>query len=300
MRNCSALVSELCAGAKLTHEACDLVPRTEGAPLRLEIELAPPAQAPGSTSTKADCPKEQETSLLVEVAERTWSDVERARAEEALRESEGRARLLLAELRHRVRNILAMIRSLVTRTASEEMSAFDYAQHLAGRLDAVARTQAILTSRPGEGIEIEDLVREELLAQAPAEDRFHLEGPAVLLSPKAAEVLTLAVHELATNSIKYGSLGADGELSITWDVEQRDAEKWLTLVWEESGVENSGSASGCGFGTELITKRVPYELGGTGTIEFEGDGMRAIIAFPLRDMGSILETGSMTRQEQRA
>jgi two-component sensor histidine kinase len=180
------------------------------------------------------------------------------------------------------------------------MSAYDYAQHLAGRLDAMARTQSIITRSPSEGIEIEDLVREELLAQAPAEDRFHLEGPAVLLSPKAAEVLTLAVHELATNSIKYGSLGAEGELSVTWGVEERDAEDWLALVWEEAGVENSGPAARHGFGTELITKRVPYELEGTGMIEIESRGMRATIAFPLRDIGSILETGSATRQEQRA
>ena len=214
--------------------------------------------------------------------------------------SEQRQKLLLAELQHRVRNILAMIRSVLTRNASEEMSAYDYAQHLAGRLDSMARTQAILTRRPGEGIEIEDLIREELLAQVPAEDRFQLEGPAVMLSPKAAEVLTLAMHELATNSIKYGSLGADGELSITWDIEKRDAEMWLTLAWQEAGVEIAGPLSRRSFGTELITKRVPYELEGTGNIEFEANAMRATIAFPLRSTGSILETGSISGQEQRA
>jgi two-component sensor histidine kinase len=119
------------------------------------------------------------------------------------------------------------------------------------------------------------------------------------LSPKAAELLTLAVHELATNSIKYGSLGDEGRLSIAWEVEARDAEEWLTLVWAETGVESSGKPSRRGFGTELITRRIPYELQGTGEIEFDATGMQATIAFPLRSTGSILETGSMAVQEQR-
>jgi len=75
---------------------------------------------------------------------------------------------------------------------------------------------------------------------------------------------------------------------------------WLTLAWQEAGVEIAGPLSRRGFGTELITKRVPYELEGTGNIEFEANAMRATIAFPLRSTGSILETGSISGQEQRA
>lgn len=203
-----------------------------------------------------------------------------------------RQRLLLAELQHRVRNILAMIRSVARRTAETSDTVREYAQHLEGRIDAMARTQAILTREPGSAVDLEGIVQSELLSVAAQEDKVWCEGPAVCLEPKAAEILTLAIHELVTNAVKYGAFSQPaGQLEIRWEVEDRGADDWLVFTWEEARVEGVLLDGREGFGTELITRRVPYELGGSGTYELRPGGIRTVIECPLRGGSSILETG---------
>src|SRR3712207_3391741 len=105
-----------------------------------------------------------------------------------------------------------------------------------------------------------------MLAQTAADGKYALYGPPAHLSPHAAEVLTLALHELATNSVKYGALGqTDGRITINWEVEGDEEQPRLHLVWHETGLRNEvaqgagvGNANEAGFGTELITRRVPY------------------------------------------
>lgn len=204
-----------------------------------------------------------------------------------------RQRLLLAELQHRVRNILAMIRSVARRTAETSDTVREYAQHLEGRIDAMARTQAILTREPGSAVDLEGIVQSELLSVVAQEDKVWCEGPAVCLEPKAAEILTLAIHELVTNAVKYGAFSQPaGQLEIRWEVEDRGADEWLVFTWEEARVEGVLLDGREGFGTELITRRVPYELGGSGTYELRPGGIRTVIECPLRGGSSILETGA--------
>ncbi len=218
----------------------------------------------------------------------TFTDVDDLRA---LQDRQG---VLLAELQHRVRNILAVIRSIAARTAESTETAEDYAMHLEGRLASLARTQVLLTRAPGSGVDLELMVREELLAQAAQADQIEVEGPDIGLSPKAAEILTLAVHELATNAAKYGALSAStGMVKVSWEVQPGDEEDMLTLRWSETGVRVAATAPRReGFGTELIQERVPYELDGRGEIEFLPGGVRAVISFPLRRGGSVLQTGA--------
>ncbi len=199
---------------------------------------------------------------------------------------------LLAELQHRVRNILAVTRSIVRRSADAERSVEDYIQHLEGRISALARTQVMLTRHPGAGVDLEDMVRDELLVQAASEDQFSIDGPDVELSPKAAEVLTLAVHELATNATKYGAFSRDGgTLDLSWTVERRDGCDWLLMHWQEHGVSILESAPRRqGFGTELIARRIPYELKGHGSFELKPGGVVCRIEFPLIPGESILQT----------
>jgi two-component sensor histidine kinase len=222
---------------------------------------------------------------MAEVAERTWAAVERARAER-------RQNLLLAELQHRVRNILATVRSIIQRSAQTSDTLEDLSMHLEGRIDSMARAQVVLSRNPGGGVDLEDLVREELLSQLVAERQVSVDGPEVRLSPKAAEVLNLAIHELATNSIKYGSLkDTNGRIAIAWTVTQRGVDPWLRFAWIESGVRVLGTAPRReGFGSELITRRVPYELGGHATLELKPGGIHCIVEVPLVHHESILET----------
>lgn len=213
-----------------------------------------------------------------------------------LRILQQRQEVLLAELQHRVRNILAVIRSMVSRTAASHTSVSEYAERLEGRIASLARTQVILTRAPGGKVDVETMIRDELAAQAPQGLRIDLQGPVVSLSPKAAEVLTLAIHELTTNAVKYGALArADGAVEVRWSLAVQNGENWLTLTWTESGNPTASAApERRGFGTELIERRVPYELEGHGSLEFLPAGIRAQVAFPLRPGDSILQTDAQT------
>jgi len=205
----------------------------------------------------------------------------------------GRARnLMVAELQHRVRNILAVIRSIVSRSAETSDTVEDLTAHLDGRLSALARTQVLLTRSPGAGVDLEGLVRDELLAQVADEDRIVIDGPETQLQPKAAEVMTLAVHELATNATKYGALAiAQGRIDIGWTIEKRQGDEWLRFKWRESGVTVAGAAPRrAGFGSVLIEQRVPYELTGVGALTFAPGGIQCEIAFPLTPIRSVLQT----------
>ncbi|NQE64805.1 sensor histidine kinase [Caulobacter sp. RHG1] len=205
----------------------------------------------------------------------------------------GQARnLMVAELQHRVRNILAVIRSIVSRTAETSETVEDLSAHLDGRLAALARTQVLLTRSPGAGVDLEGLVRDELLAQVADDQRITIEGPEILLPPKAAEVMTLAVHELATNATKYGALSdSQGRIDIGWTIAPRDGTNWLRFEWREAGVKIAAAAPRrTGFGAVLIEQRVPYELMGAGALTFAPGGVHCEIAFPLIPMRSVLQT----------
>ncbi|MFN3511909.1 MAG: PAS domain S-box protein [Phenylobacterium sp.] len=215
-----------------------------------------------------------------------------ARDVTAAKRAAARQQLLLAELQHRVRNILAMIRSVVRRTVGNAETVEEVANHLDGRLSSLARTQGLLTRAAGAGVDLEMLVREELLAQRADDTKVLVEGPAVELAPKAAEVLTLAVHELATNATKYGAFAQpNGSLVVRWRVEPAGAARTLRLTWRESGVLVVANAPRRrGFGSELVERRVPYELKGEGSMQLLPGGLQAQISFPLVPGESILAT----------
>lgn len=209
-----------------------------------------------------------------------------------LRRLQEQQRVLLAELQHRVRNVLAVTRSIISRSDDGQRSTDNYVRHLQGRISALARTQVLLTRKAGTGVDLEHLIREELLAQVASDDQFALDGPDVRLSPKAAEVLTLAVHELATNATKYGAFSrTEGRLHVRWSLEERAGRDWLVLDWAESGVPIVDAAPRRqGFGTELVARRIPYELKGRGRVDLRPGGLRSRIEFPLAAGDSIFQT----------
>lgn len=256
-----------------------------GEPMRIEGEAAPLGRWFDINAFRVGAPEQRRVAVL-------FTDITvRRKTEEELRGSEQRQRLLLGELQHRVRNILAMIQSVARRTLKPSQSAEEYASHLEGRIAAIARTQAVLTRSPNREVDLEEAVRDELLSVIASEKQFWCEGPDVALQPKAAEVLTLAIHELATNSIKYGAFsGSEGQVEIRWTIQARDPQQWLSFEWEETRVPHAGFHRE-GFGTELITRRVPYELGGKGSLTPTNDGIIATIEFPLQPSSSVLETG---------
>lgn len=194
---------------------------------------------------------------------------------------------LVAELQHRVRNILAVVRSVFTRTVEGGRSIEEVSDHFKGRLDALARTQVVVTKNPTGLVDLENLIRDELLSVGEGDDSaISVEGPDVALPPQAAESLGLAVHELVTNAVKFGALSApSGKVHISWGVNSHcGVERTLNLTWAEQGVPTVPVAPvRQGFGVELIEEALPYRLGAETKIEFLGGGIRCAIALPLRD-----------------
>ncbi|WP_262272429.1 PAS domain S-box protein [Microvirga yunnanensis] len=208
----------------------------------------------------------------------------RKQAEEALRASESRARLLLGELQHRVRNTLSVIRSIVKRTAQTSPSVEDYAMHLDGRLNAFARVQTAVARDPAAGLDLTDLVADELLTYAAHEgEQVRMAGPSVRLQPKAAETFGLAIHELATNAVKYGALSVPhGRILISWRVHNSTEVPRLVLEWKESGLaDRVAKRKRRGFGTDLLERTLTYELKAKTVQTFESDGLRCTIELPL-------------------
>lgn len=135
--------------------------------------------------------------------------------------------VLLAELQHRVRNIMAMIRSMARRSADGAADIMEYRTLLEGRLLALARVQVLLTRQANTGASLRDIVESEVSAQAQGGGQHELVGPDVQLSPKAVEVLTLALHELATNALKYGALSIpEGRLRVEWAPFEKRGRTW--------------------------------------------------------------------------
>ncbi len=199
--------------------------------------------------------------------------------------------VLLAELQHRVRNIMAIIRSTARRSADGAADVDDYRALLDGRLLALARVQALLTRQANTGGSLREIVENEVSAQANSGGQYALIGPEVLLSPKAVEVLTLAFHELATHALKYGALSVhNGRLRVEWALFEKRGRTWLAIDWVEEGAPSRGPVTRRGFGSDLIEGKVPYELGGTGSIVIEPGGARCRLEFPLKEGESILET----------
>ena len=199
------------------------------------------------------------------------------------RRSEKRQGVLLAELQHRIKNILAVVRSVLTRTLESSTDLDHFAAHLAGRIGALARTQGV-SARTAEGfVMLEDIVFQELAAHGGQDERqVQVEGPPVPLPARTADSIGLAIHELATNSIKYGALAASsGRVKVHWDFLPRlheFGERCLRMEWHESGVPLTDlKPNRRGFGRELIEQGLPYELGARTSMEFRPGGLRCTI-----------------------
>lgn len=217
------------------------------------------------------------------------------------RTAEDRQKLLMAELQHRVKNILAVVRSIFSRTIGPEARFGDVADHFRGRLDALARTQNVLARTPEGGLDLEEMMRDELLSHTAHDgEQIHMVGPPVRLRPKAAEAIGLAVHELVTNAAKYGALATStGRITISWRVYDGGTGPRLAWVWREVGVTFDDAAPvRSGFGRELIEHGLPYELGATTVLEFGRDGVRCAIEMALSDRVVIMTNPVLTGETE--
>lgn len=184
-------------------------------------------------------------------------------ADRKIREQEKHLHLLIAELDHRVKNMLASVQAIAVRTfgRSPETTTF------AGRLSALATAHGQLSKTQGRGSALRPLVEAALGAYRDASGRVVIDGPDIVLGPKATQGLALALHELATNSVKYGSLSVPyGFVRVTW--ETNGTPPRLRLVWSEHDGPTVSQPSKRGFGSYLIEKTLAAELGASADLQF--------------------------------
>jgi two-component system CheB/CheR fusion protein len=187
----------------------------------------------------------------------------------------------LADYQNHVKNLMAVICSIASRTVENSDNLEDFAAHFDGRLAALGRAQRILTRTDAFTTDLEELVREELLAQAIDQQAVTLEGPGVRLPQKVAENLGLALHELVTNAIKFGALFGQsqrGHLSLTW---KTDGDT-LRLEWRESGVVAMDTRPArSGFGREWLERGLAYQISARAELAFLPGGLACNIIVPL-------------------
>lgn len=212
---------------------------------------------------------------LIEVVLRLSEDA----AEDRKRASE-RQELLIAELNHRVRNILALIRGLIRQSGRPEMTAADYVAMLEGRVEALARAHDQITLDHWGPAPLHNIFDAEAQAYLGlGADRIRLEGPEVLIAPTAYATLALVIHELTTNSAKYGSLSDSGYVAVKWAVDEAGN---LAIDWCERGGPAVQAPTRQGFGSTIIRRSIPHDLGGKAKIDFKLRGLEAHLEIPAR------------------
>jgi two-component system CheB/CheR fusion protein len=184
-----------------------------------------------------------------------------------------------AERHRRILRLLALIRSIAVHMQIYERDAEESALHLASRVGAIGR--AALTPIKA-GVDLESLVLDELLVHRVHRAGILVEGPAVRLNAKAAELVSLLIHELVTNSVKFGALSQpQTQLRVIWWFSGREDSR-LRLEWGESGVRMPLAAQRLpGFGSQIVKRLIASELHGEGDMLFLSDGVLCAVELPV-------------------
>lgn len=197
------------------------------------------------------------------------------------REREAEKDVLLGELRHRVKNLLALVQAMARQTSTEGRSAEEYRDAFLGRFNALIQAHEAAFS-DGAGADLKELIERTLEPYAANRAGVLVEpGPPVPLASGQVMSLSLILHELATNAIKYGALSeATGQVRVRWEIEHASAPH-LRLVWRESGGPPVPPPASPGFGTKLIKFAATRELGGRLELNYASTVLEVEIVAPL-------------------
>ena len=199
-------------------------------------------------------------------------------------QASARQELLIAELNHRVRNILGLIRGLIRQSQPSEPAVRDFVKVVDGRIHALARAHNQITEDHWGPAPLQALIDAESAAFIVEQDRIQGSGEPVLLNPQAYSTMALVVHELVTNSTKYGSLSVpEGTVTLSWTrAENGD----LAIAWRECNGPQVQKPSRQGFGTTIIERSVPYDLGGDAAVRYAPTGFEADFRIPGRHVST--------------
>ncbi len=199
------------------------------------------------------------------------------------KKKEDHIQFLMREVSHRAKNLLAVIQSIAKQTALTTSSSAEFQTKFEDRLQGIAASHDLLVEQDWHGAALSDLVKRQL---APFVDksssRITTQGPDVQINSGAAQAIGLALHELATNAVKYGALSvAKGSVSISWKFNGAESgEPELVLNWEEIGGPPVVAPSRKGFGSVVIAKIAPLSVSGVATVDYAPTGLRWNLIIP--------------------
>jgi PAS domain S-box-containing protein len=195
---------------------------------------------------------------------------ERKRAEE-------RQGLLVAELDHRVKNVLATVCAIIAQTQEASSSHVDFVTALNRRINSLARTHELLSYSNWRGASLAEMVRREFAPYATG--NAEARGPSVTLKAEATQAVATVLHELTTNAAKYGGFSnGTGRVSVQWRWLENGSR--LLIEWQETGVSPVLAPSRFGYGTSIIRELIPFELGGEVELSFASEGIKCRLEIP--------------------
>ncbi|MGI4795534.1 MAG: sensor histidine kinase, partial [Janthinobacterium lividum] len=202
----------------------------------------------------------------------------------ARRAAERKAALLLGELDHRVKNILALVSSVVSQTLRTTTTPEAFEIEVSGRIQAIAKAHSLLTNSGQGEVSLRAILETELAPYGNSEGKVNIEGLDVVLTPSAGLAIAMALHELASNAVKYGALSNNsGKLRIRWNVSGPADAETLLLAWTEAEGPVVSEPMRRGFGTTLIERALAHELDAEVRREFAPTGLRCTIILPFND-----------------
>lgn len=252
-----------------------LIERSDGSRVTVVVNIRPLKNLRGEVTGAINC---------------FYDITERKKAEE-------RQRLLMNELAHRGKNLLAVVHSIASRTMSGKRSLAEAREVLANRIQALARSQTVLMADGFEYASLAEIIRLEIEGFS---DHVNADGPDIMLNPKAAQTFALLVHELATNATKHGALSLSaGRVSIQWGAEGAGEEARFLFQWQEHDGPPVKLPTREGFGRILLEKVVAQDFGTKPKVSFAPGGLSYEIRAPLSAVTAGSRTAVLGRSAKR-
>jgi PAS domain S-box-containing protein len=222
--------------------------------------------------TRSATPPDPDLMLTARVlGEQVGRVIERKRTED-------HQRLLVNELNHRVKNTLAVVQGIAAQTFRGEAAQAEARLAFDSRLAALAAAHDVLTAEKWEAASLRQIVEKTGLGCGAGAERVRVSGTDLLLDPRTAVSLAMALHELCTNAVKYGALSVEGgDVTVSWTLAEDEGGRRLTLWWQEAGGPPVNPPARRGFGSRMIERALASELGGTAKLEFLPGGVRCTV-----------------------
>lgn len=198
------------------------------------------------------------------------------------RSAEDRLKVLIHELNHRVRNVMAVAQAVVRLSFTPGLSLAEIQKTAEGRLQALARALSLLTASDWKSLSLQSLVSEEII---PFAGRITMDGPDIALKSRAAQTFALLFYELATNAAKHGALSVpDGKVDLTWRIDNLGGDPIFHLHWKESGGPRVDAPTRRGFGELLVRRIAPRDVAGKSQVRYDAEGFEYELEAPLQEL----------------